>query len=279
MTLPTESVKLGIIAGAGQLPQRIIDICLQQKRPFYIIAFENQTDPMLVENHPHIWCKLGQTKLAFDYLKESGVQEVVMVGPIKRPAWSELKPDTFTATWLAKHLHKIFGDDSLLRAVIDLFETQGFKVVSAEDIIGASLLAPRGIMGKYPPTSQDQQDISLGIKVATVLGSCDIGQAVVIQQGLVLGVEAIEGTEALLKRCAFLKRPGSGGALIKVTKPQQETRVDRPTVGLETLKRIQESGFKGLAVEAFGVIMLDKEEMIQFANKNKLFLIGVDKNI
>jgi DUF1009 family protein len=274
---PTNPSKLGIIAGAGQLPRKIIEACEQQHRQFYIVAFENQTDPQLVENLPHVWCKLGQTKKALDYLKQYGVQEIVMVGPIKRPSWSELKPDSFTATWLAKHIHKIFGDDSLLRAVIEMFESQGFAVTSAENIIGNSLLALHGMMGKYPPSSEDQQDIALGLKVATTLGSCDIGQAVVIQQGLVLGVEAIEGTEALLKRCAPLKRPGSGGVLVKILKPQQEIRVDRPTVGFETLKRIYEGGFKGIAVEAFGVIMLNKEEMIHFANEHHLFLVGVDK--
>ncbi len=267
---------LGIIAGAGQLPQKIIETCLQQNRRFYIVAFENQTEPQLVENHPHIWCRLGQTKKALDYLKQQDVQEVVMVGPIKRPSWSELKPDAFTATWLAKRFHKILGDDSLLKAVIHLIESEGFSVVSAESIIGNLLLAPQGIMGKYRPTPEDEQDISLGLTVATTLGRCDIGQAVVIQQGLVLGVEAIEGTEALLKRCASLKRSGPGGVLVKITKPHQEIRVDRPTVGLETLKRIQEGGFKGLAIEAFEVIMLNKEDMINFANEHQLFLIGVD---
>lgn len=268
--------KLGLIAGAGQLPQKVIEACLQQNRQFYIVAFENQTEPQLVEKLPHIWCRLGQTKKALDYLKQQGVQEVVMVGPIKRPSWSELKPDAFTAAWLAKRFHKILGDDSLLRAVIHLIESEGFTVISAESIIGNLLLAPHGVMGKYRPTSQDQHDISLGLKVATALGKCDIGQAVVIQQGLVLGVEAIEGTEALLKRCASLKRAGSGGVLVKITKPDQEVRVDRPTVGLETLKSIQESGFKGLAVEAFEVIMLNKDDMIKFADEHKLFLIGVD---
>ncbi|AIL13410.1 hypothetical protein IM40_07725 [Candidatus Paracaedimonas acanthamoebae] len=273
----TSLSKLGIIAGAGQLPRKIIEVCVQQGRQFSIIAFENQTDPQLIENLPHIWCRLGQTKKALDYLKQQGVQEIVMVGPIKRPSWSELKPDAFTATWLAKHLHKILGDDSLLRAIIHLIECEGFTVVSAENIIGNSLLAPHGVLGKHRPDSQDQQDISLGLKIATILGSCDVGQAVMIQQGLVLGVEAIEGTEALLKRCASLKRAGSGGVLVKITKPQQEVRVDRPTVGLETLKRIQEGGFRGLAVEAFGVIMLNKEEMIQFADEHQLFLIGVER--
>lgn len=274
---PTNHPTLGIIAGAGQLPRRIIEACRQQDRQFYIVAFENQTEPELVENLPHIWCRLGQTKKALDYLKQCGVEEIVMVGPIKRPSWSELKPDTFTATWLAKRLHKILGDDSLLRAVIHLIESEGFTVVSAENIIGDSLLAPRGVIGKHHPNSQDQQDIALGLKVATMLGSCDIGQAVMIQQGLVLGVEAIEGTEALLKRCAPLKRAGAGGVLVKVTKPQQEVRVDRPTVGLETLKKLQEGEFRGLAVEAFGVIMLNKEEMIQFADEHQLFLVGVER--
>lgn len=278
MTLAHTS-KLGIIAGSGQLPERIIEACQQQNRPYTIIAFINQTDPHLVENRPHKWTMLGQTKQILDHFRECNVHDIVMVGSIKRPSWSELKPDSFTASWLTKHIHKIFGDDSLLRAVITLFEDQGFAIKSAEEIIGELLLAPSGQMGRHSPDAQAKEDIALGLKVATLLGACDVGQAVVIQQGLILGVEAIEGTKALIQRCHALKRNGPGGVLVKVTKPKQELRVDRPTVGLDTLRDLKSSGLRGLAIEAFGVIMLDRQEMIRYADANELFLTGIKREI
>ncbi len=125
------------------------------------------------------------------------------------------------------------------------------------------------------PDEQALVDIAQGERVARALGALDIGQAVVVQQGLVLGVEAIEGTDALLRRCAGLRREGPGGVLVKVEKPGQEQRADRPTIGPQTVALAAAAGLRGIAVEAGATIVLDRDEVVAAADRAGLFVFGI----
>jgi len=153
-------------------------------------------------------------------------------------------------------------------------ESEGFHVVSVDSIL-ADALAPAGPLGTLRPDAEAEADITLGVKAALALGALDIGQAVVVQQGLVLGVEAIEGTDALIERCATLSREGPGGVLVKGAKPGQERRADLPTVGPRTVTRAQAAGLRGIAVEAGATLLLDRDEMAATADRAGLFVIGV----
>ena len=266
---------LGIIAGSGDLPREIVKTCQDQGRSFYIVAYEGHTDPKTYVDLPHFKAQLGRVGDVIEHLKKMNVTELVLAGRFRRPSWFELKPDAVAAKWLTQSVKYIFGDDSLLQVILKNLEHEGFKICSAEDIVGAKILAPLGVLGTHQPHEQDLRDIDHGVKVAKILGRCDIGQSVVIQDGIVLGVEAIEGTDALIKRCQDLKREGAGGVLVKVVKPQQDIRVDRPTVGLITLEGIHSTGLRGLAIEANGVIVHQLSDMIDFANRHHIFLIGI----
>jgi DUF1009 family protein len=125
------------------------------------------------------------------------------------------------------------------------------------------------------PDAEAESDIRHGLEVARVLGQADVGQAVVVQQGLVLGVEAIEGTDQLLARCGLLRREGPGGVLVKIKKPQQDRRADLPTIGLTTLEGARSAGLRGIAVEAGGTLILDRKKLAEEADKAGLFVIGV----
>lgn len=271
----SESPKLGIIAGSGDLPREIIEACQTEKRPFLVLAYADQTDPETYLQYPHIMGRLGKVAEAIQGLKEAQVKELVLAGRFYRPSWTELKPDALCAKWLAQSAKNIFGDDSLLKIIIQNLETEGFRVVGAEEIIGKKLLVPEGVLGRFHPDEQATRDIDYGLKIIRVLGKCDIGQAIVVQQGLVLGVEAIEGTDQLLARCRLLKRKGAGGVLIKILKPFQETRADRPTIGPQTIIHALEAGLRGIAVEAGGVIVHQLPKIIEIADKNDFFLIGL----
>ncbi len=268
--------KLGIVAGSGQLPREIIQTCQAQGRPFLVVAYEGHTDLETYQNIPHFKARLGKVSEVIHKMKEMGVQELVLVGRFRRPSWLELKPDALAAKWLAGAAKSIFGDDSLLQIVLKNLEAEGFIIRSAEDILGSKLLAPFGLLGKHSPGARAALDIPYGIKVAKALGAYDVGQSIIIQQGIVLGVEAIEGTDQLIKRCKLLKREGEGGILIKVIKPQQDIRIDRPTVGLETLKNAVDSGLEGIVLEAQEVIVHDLPEMIALADQHHIFMMGVD---
>jgi DUF1009 family protein len=185
-----------------------------------------------------------------------------------------LRPDWRAARFFAKIGWRALGDDGLLRAVIKELESEGFRVIGADSILAAAL-APRGPLGALVPDAQAEADIAHGIGVARALGSLDIGQAVVVQQGIVLGVEASEGTDALIARCATLRRAGPGGVLVKIAKPGQERRADLPTIGLHTVTAAAAAGLSGIAVEAGATFVLDRPALAAAADHAGLFVVGI----
>lgn len=267
--------KLGILAGGDELPGRIIRACQLTGRPFFILAFRGQTDPETVAGAPHLWVRLGAVGEIIDALKAEKVEEIVLVGAIRRPSAAELRPDWRGTKILAKAGLAMLGDDGLLRVIAAELESEGFHVIGAHDVVH-DLLAPNGILGRHHPTKEQEEDITRGIMITHVLGELDVGQAVIIQQGIVLGIEAAEGTDSLIERCKALKREGPGGVLVKTKKPQQDRRLDLPTVGLRTMKEAINSGLSGIAIQAGETIMLEKEAFIDLADEAGLFVLGFD---
>jgi UDP-2,3-diacylglucosamine hydrolase len=269
------AAKLGILAGAGELPLRIIAACRAADRPFFVLAFEGSADPAATQGVPHAWIRLGAAGEGLRILRENGVAELVMAGGVKRPSVLQLRPDWRTAKFFARIGYRALGDDGLMKAVIhELEQVEGFRVVGLDTILGASL-APEGPIGRNAPDEQARHDIAHGFRIVRALGALDIGQAVVVQQGLVLGVEAIEGTDALIARCAGLKRDGPGGVLVKGMKPGQERRVDLPTIGARTVTAAAAAGLRGIAVEAGSTILVDRAAIAAAADRAELFVIGV----
>ena len=267
--------KLGIIAGQGELPARIVASCRETGRDFFVVAIEGQADPDLVAGTPHIWLRLGAADTAFAKLREAAVKEIVLAGAVRRPSLGALRPDLRAARVLAKLAQSALGDDSLLSVVVREFEEAGFRVVGPDEILGSALAVP-GLYGKVAPDAQARADIETGVRAARALGALDIGQAVVVQQGVVLGVEAIEGTDALIARCGTLRREGPGGVLVKLKKPGQERRVDLPTIGTRTVAGAAAAGLRGIAVEAGGSLILDAAAVAAKADEAGLFVLGLE---
>jgi hypothetical protein len=267
--------KLGILAGAGELPLRVIEACRAANRPFFVLAFEGSADPAIAAEAPHAWIRLGAAGEGLRILRENGVAELVMAGGVKRPSVLQLRPDWRTAKFFARIGYRALGDDGLMKAVIhELEQVEGFRVVGLDSILGASL-APDGPFGRHAPDEQARHDIAHGFGIIRALGALDIGQAVVVQQGLVLGVEAIEGTDALIARCGALRREGPGGVLVKGAKPGQERRADLPTIGPRTVAGAAAAGLRGIAVEAGSTILVDRADLVLAADRSGLFVIGV----
>lgn len=266
--------KLGILAGSGDLPARLIEACRREDRPFFVLAFEGETDPATVANAPHAWIRLGAAGRGFELLRSEGVEEIVFAGAIRRPSLASLRPDWRAARFLARVGYRALGDDGLLSAVVKEVEAEGFRVVGADTLLG-SVLASEGPLGRHLPDEQALADIERGLEVLRALGAVDVGQAAVVQQGLVLGVEAIEGTDLLLARCAALRRAGPGGVLVKASKPGQERRVDLPAIGKNTVRGAVAAGLRGIAVEAGGSLVLDPPAVAAAADAAGLFVIGV----
>ena len=267
--------RLGILAGAGELPLRVIEACRAAGRPYFVLAFEGSADPALTADAPHAWVRLGAAGRSLKLLREAGVGELVMAGGIRRPSVWSLRPDWRAARLIAKVGYRALGDDNLLRHVIRELEVEGFRVVGADTLLAAAL-APAGPIGAHRPDAEAEADIRRGLEVARALGKLDIGQAVVVQQGLILGVEAVEGTDALLRRAGELRREGPGGVLVKIAKPGQERRADLPTVGARTVAAAAEAGLAGIAVEAGSTLVIDRAAMIEAADRFGLFVIGIE---
>lgn len=268
-------LKLGIIAGGGAVPGQLIHASRAQGRDCFVLAIKNSADPAQLIGVDHVWLRLGQAGRAFELLHEKQVGEVVMAGPVRRPTLAEMRPDWRTARFFARLGLKALGDDGLLSAVIEEFESEGFKVVGAHEVLG-DLLAPPGVWGNVRPDAQAESDIRRGVTVAQGLGVLDVGQSVAVQQGIVLGVEAVEGTDALLVRVGGLRRAGPGGVLVKLCKPGQDKRVDLPTIGVETVKNAQAAGLRGIAVEAGAAIVVDLDGMVREADRAGMFVTGIN---
>jgi len=267
--------KLGIIAGQGELPALMVDAAQAQERPAFILALEGQTAPDLVAGIEHAWVPLGAIGGAIDALQDAGVGEVVFAGTVKRPSLLNLGLDGRGAKLFAKLGTAALGDDRLLTILVKELEGEGLAVVGADDVL-AGLLVEEGTLGRHGPDELAAPDIALGLDVAKAVGAMDVGQAVVVQQGVVLGVEGVEGTDALIARCAGLAREGPGGVLVKVKKPSQERRVDLPTIGVGTVRAAARAGLRGIVVEAGGTLVLHRDEVVGVADEAGLFVVAAD---
>ena len=269
------AAKLAILAGGGTLPARLAQAARGAGREVVIVAFQGHTEPASVEGLPHLWTRLGAVADIFAFLRQERVAELVFAGPMRRPAFSEIMPDWQGTKILARIGSRSLGDDGLLRVLSGCLEEEGFRVVGIHDIL-AEVLAPVGALGALIPDAGAWADIERGVEVAQALGRLDVGQAAVVQQGLVLGVEGIEGTDALLARCAGLRREGPGGVLVKLKKPQQDRRLDLPTIGVTTVEGAAAAGLRGIAIEAGGALVMDRAETVAAADRLGLFVVGVE---
>jgi UDP-2,3-diacylglucosamine hydrolase len=265
---------LGIIAGSGGLPRQIIESCRAAGREVFVLAMEGDADPATVESVPHAWCRIGTAASGLDALRANAVKELVLAGGVRRPPLAALRPDWRAAKFFARVGYRALGDDGLLKAFIKEMEREGFRIIGADQLLDKAAL-PEGPLGQLQPDADALADIAHGMRLARAIGALDIGQAVVVQQGFVLGVEAIEGTDGLLRRCAELRRDGPGGVLVKAEKPGQESRADRPAIGPNTVTLAAASGLRGIAAEAGATIVLDRDEVVRLADAAGVFVFGV----
>ena len=265
--------RLGIIAGRGNLPRQLIEACRVNQRDFFVLGLKGQTEPATVANTDHAWTRLGAAEEGFKILKSKGVDTLVMAGSIRRPSLAEMRPDFRTLQVFAKLGMAAFGDDTLLSAVTQELEKEGFSIIGAHEV-DPHLLTPEGVLGSLAVPNDSKSDVEFGIIVTKTLGRLDVGQAAIVQQGIVLGIEALEGTDALIDRCRTLRRKGRGGVLVKSCKPQQDRRVDLPTIGVRTLRKAYEASLSGIAVEAGASLLLDRAAVIDAADKLGLFIVG-----
>ena len=270
--LPT----LGIIAGKGDIPLGIAEIYERNGGKCFIAKISDDCDIDL-DKHHHKNFAIGQAGGIIKYFKEAGVQNIIIIGGVDRPDLSALKADFVGSKLLTQILKNQFlGDDKVLTIVANFLEKEGFKVISPYQILSIDS-QEANYHTKKTPSKIELSDITLGQKVLMALGEVDVGQSVIVNRGYVLGIEAAEGTDNLIRRCEILRRQQDGGVLIKIAKTRQDLRLDIPTIGPETVFTLAKHNFSGIAISRKEVMIVKPEETFQLANKYGLFIHVFEK--
>ena len=273
-------MKIGLIAGSGSLPQNVIDGARDQGHDVFVVALKGFSNPEAfdVAAKALSMAEFGRITKA---LRAEECSHVCFAGHIARPDFKKLKPDLKGLSHLpGAALAARDGDDSLLNYVLQAFEKEGFSVIPPQDLC-ASLLLPDGHLGDVRMNAAHREDVEKACRIATEIGGLDIGQGAVVCRGLVLAVEAQEGTDAMLSRVAGLPVALRGnaetreGVLAKMLKPGQETRVDMPTIGPSTIRLAAAAGLAGIAAESGRAFIIDREDVIAAANEAGIFILGI----
>jgi DUF1009 family protein len=271
---------LGLVAGGGRMPLRVADAAAKAGRPVFCVLLEGFAAPDDYARFPHEVVALGRIGHMIGLLRARGISDLVLCGRVARPSLLGFRFDAEGLRLVAKlgRAALFGGDDRLLSAMLRVIREEGFRPLGAQEVLD-ELLVPEGLLTRQAPTADDRADIARGIAVTRALGAADVGQGCVVQQGLVLGVEAIEGTDALLARCGGLRREGPGGVLVKLVKPRQDVRADLPVIGSDTVRNAAAAGFAGIAIEAragaAGTLVVDRAETISAADAAGLFLVAI----
>ena len=277
----TQRLNIGILAGSGSLPHLLIDQAHKKGDLVSLVTFVGQTDADTFPRHiSQLHTHFGQVGAVVDFLKKSSVTHLIFAGGMKRPKVSELRLDFKGAQWLTKLAFLRGGDDQLIRSLMGLFENEGFHMLPPDQYLGQeNLFLGKGFFTKCVPTPDQEICLQKAVMVLNALSPFDIGQAVVIQNSQVLGIEGPEGTQGLIERCTPFISNDHKPILVKMVKQNQTLKADLPTIGLDTIKQLEKSGFAGIAVDAYGCQVLHKKEVIQLADEKGLFIIGFDRKI
>ncbi len=264
--------RIGLIAGNGRLPFLFAAAAREKGLEVVVVAHRGEVDPTLAaEVASFTWVRLGQVDGILRAFRDAGVTRAAMAGGIGRVrAFTEARPD-LGALRILSRLRSV-RDDALLRAVADYFESHGVTIIAPTDFL-AQALCPEGLLAGPRLDPIQEKDVALGREVATLLGQADVGQTVVVRQGHVLALEAVEGTDEAIRRGA--KYGGGGAVVVKRCKPGQDLRFDLPAVGPRTLDVMKEVGAQVLALEVGKTVLLDAPELLRKADALSISLVGV----
>jgi hypothetical protein len=272
--------KLGLIAGGGALPLELAEHCRERGRPYFVMRLRGFAEPALGA-HPGADAGIAEIGRIARLAKENGCEALCFAGVVRRPDFAALKPDMRGLAALPGAIRAARqGDDALLRYLMGEFEKEGFVIEGAHEVMG-ELTLPLGPLGRHAPTADHEADIARALTAAKAIGALDIGQGAVSCDGLVLALEAQEGTDAMLRRVADLPAAVRGapnvlrGVLAKAPKPIQEERVDLPTIGVATIEGAHRAGLAGIVGVAGKMLVIDRDATAAAADRLGLFVTGV----
>jgi DUF1009 family protein len=264
---------IGLIAGGGRFPILFAESARRAGHRVVAVAHRNETDPALERSVDALtWVKLGQLGHIRDALKHGGATQSVMLGPVtKKRFFADAMLDATGLKVLARVA--VRSDDNLLRAIARFLDEEGIPIADPTPYL-LDRLAPAGVLGRHAPTEEEWADARYGLELARGIGRLDLGQTVVVKDRVALAVEALEGTDACIRRGGELARSG-GFVVVKAVKPNQDRRFDLPAVGTDTVDAIRDAGGRVLAVEAGATLVMDLAHMVERADKAKIAVVGL----
>jgi hypothetical protein len=265
-------MRYGLIAGNGRFPELALESARRLGHDVTVIALREEASKSLEALAPRChWISIGQLSKLIDILKQEGITEVVMCGQVKHARiFSSIVPDWRLVKLLASLPSR--NTDGLIGGVVKVLEDEGIHLSDSTALL-KPMLATAGAMTKRQPDKDENGDIEYGRRVANALAGFDVGQSVAICERACVALEAMEGTDAMLRRAAGLVN-GRRLALVKVARRREHLLFDVPVVGLATIPVMRETGTTVLAVEAGRTLLLDREEMLQQANQANLAIVG-----
>jgi DUF1009 family protein len=271
--------RVALICGAGQFPLAVAQAAQASGCDIFMIGLRGAADAAIAA-YPHVWLRLGELGRLLRVLKARDIHEVCLVGGLVKPELSDLRPD-FGAVIRLPSIARLLrgGDNHALTGMITLLEAEGLSIVAAHDL-APRLLAPLGDLAARRPSPRNLEDVQIGLACLAALSPFDVGQAVVVARRRILALEAVEGTDAMLGRIAKLREAGRlparrSGVLVKAPKRGQDLRVDMPAIGHATIAATAAARLEGVALEAFGVLLHERDRLAAEATAADLFVIGV----
>ena len=267
-----------IIAGGGVLPINIAKSLLKINIKSHIIGIQNNFEipknKNLINNFTYDLVKLGSLTKIIKILENRKIKNIIFAGSIKRPSINDISIDFEALKLLKEYPLESLGDDNLLKNISQYFEKKGYFFIDWLKYC-PDLFINKDVITNIKPSEKALQNLKKAKSIFAYYGKLDIGQSIIIQNKLVLGVEAIEGTDLLIKRCASYKRKGDYGILLKLIKYKQDKRFDLPTIGIKTIKLLKKYHYEGIFIQKKYCIIIEKDKVIKFANKNNLFIAGI----
>jgi DUF1009 family protein len=246
-----------------------------------MFGIKGWADAAVIARYAHHWIAIGQAGRFFRLARAEDCRDVVFIGTVLRPPITQLRLDWQTIRAMPGLIRAYRGgDDKLISGVARIAERGGLRVVGVKDV-APEVLVPQGVLGRHRPSERDRADIARALEVIAALGPFDVGQAAVVADNNVLGVEAAEGTDNLLNRIAELRRIGRVtsapgiGVLVKAPKPGQDRRLDLPSIGPRTVANVARAGLAGLAVTAGSTMIAEPDAVTAAADREGIFLVGV----
>ena len=276
-----EAGSLAIICGGGSLPTAVAEAVARRGRRPVMFGIKGWADAAVIARYAHHWIAIGQAGRFFRLARAEDCRDVVFIGTVLRPPITQLRLDWQTIRAMPGLIRAYRGgDDKLISGVARIAERGGLRVVGVKDV-APEVLVPQGVLGRHRPSDRDRADIARALEVIAALGPFDVGQAAVVADNNVLGVEAAEGTDNLLNRIAELRRIGRVtsapgiGVLVKAPKPGQDRRLDLPSIGPRTVENVARAGLAGLAVTAGSTMIAEPDAVTAAADREGIFLVGV----